>query len=101
MLQQFCFLFGGYTCLLLQNPVVQSGKSASLGSFQQQNQLSPQEISGGGKTVRIGFQHIDTSYFYLQVISHSHSLFMIFVFSIREKSYGWQGDLDQSKQHLY
>ena len=62
--------------------------------------MSRQEISGGGKTVRIGFQHTDTSNFYLQIISHSHSLFMIFVFSIREKSYGWQGDLYQSKQHL-
>ena len=34
--------------------------------------MSPQEISGGGKTVRIGFQYTDASNFYLQIISHSH-----------------------------
>lgn len=27
MLLQLCFLFGGYTLLLFQNPVAQSGKS--------------------------------------------------------------------------
>lgn len=69
---------------------------ALLGWFQQES-TSPQEISEGRETVRIGFQRTDKGNFYLQVISYSNSLFVVFAFSIREKSYEWQGELDQLK----